>query len=81
MAFKSHILCFIEYRTMAISHAAPSELQPVDNELTRLLPRLRISQEIALMHIHIAPLSARRDMALLGIIHKAALRQGPPHSH
>ena len=66
---------------MAISHAAPSDLLPLDEVLTRLLVRLGISHEAALMNFNLAPLSARRDMALLGIIHRAALRQGPPHFH
>ena len=66
---------------MAISHAAPSELTPLDDILTRLLVRLQISHEEALMHFHFAPLSARRDMALLSIIHRAALRKGPPQLH
>ena len=81
VTFKAHILSFIEYRTMAISHAAPSELIPLDDILTRLLVRLQISHEEALMHFHLAPLGARRDMALLGIIHRAALRKGPPQLH
>ena len=66
---------------MAIPHAAPSELIPLDDILTRLLVRLQISHDEALMHFHLAPLSARRDMALLGIIHRAALRKGPPQLH
>ena len=81
VAFKSQILYFVKYRTMAISHAARSELQPLDDVFTRLLLRLGISQVVALMLFHFAPLSARRDMDLLGIIHKTALRQRPPHFH
>ena len=81
VTFKSHILSFIEYRTMAIAHAAPSDLVPLDDILTRLLVRLGISQEAALMHFKLAPLNTRRDISLLGIIHKAALRQGPPQFH
>ena len=81
VTFKAHILSFIEYRTMAIAHAAPSELQPLDDILTRLLVRLGISQEAALVHFNLAPLNARRNIALLGIIHKAALRNGLPQFH
>ena len=77
VTFKAHILSFIEYRTITIAHAAPSELQPLDDILTRLLVRLGISREDALMTFNLAPLNARRDIALLGIIHKAALRNGP----
>ena len=29
------------------------------------------------MHFNLAPLASRRDMAMLGVIHRAALRQGP----
>ena len=35
--FKSHLLSFIEYRTVAISHCSPSSLEPVNDLLTRLL--------------------------------------------
>ena len=33
------------------------------------------------MYFNLAPLNARRDIALLGIIHRAALRNGPPQFH
>ena len=33
----------------------------------------------ALVHFHLAPLSVRRDIAMLGLIHRAVLGKGPPH--
>ena len=79
--FKSHLLSFIEYRTVAISHCSPSSLEPVNDILTRLLVRLGITHEEALFHFNLAPLETRRDIAQLGLIHRAVLRQGPPHLH
>ena len=32
----------------------------------------------ALMHFRLAPLHTRRDIALLGVIHRSAIGQGPP---
>ena len=33
----------------------------------------------ALLNFRLAPLAARRDMALLGLIHRTMLGKGPPH--
>ena len=49
--------------------------------LTHLLVRLGITHEEALFHFNLAPLDCRRDIAQLGLIHRAVLRQGPPHLH
>ena len=77
--FKSHVLSFIEYRTTAIAHASPILLEAVDDILTRLLVRLGMSHEEALMHFNLAPLNIRRDIAQLGLIHRSILQKGPPH--
>ena len=79
--FKAHVLSFIEYRTPAIAHATPSLLQPLNDILTRLLVRLGVAHEEALFHFNLAPLETRRDIAQLGVIHRAALRQGPNRLH
>ena len=77
--FKAHIMSFIEYRTTAIAHASPILLESIDDILTRLLVRLGVSHEEALMHFNLAPLNIRRDIAQLGIIHRTVLKKGPPH--
>ena len=66
---------------MAIAHAAQSDLLPLEDALTTLLVRLGISHEEALMHFNLAPLNTRIDIALLGIIHRAACRKGPTQFH
>ena len=79
--FKSHLLSFIEYRTAAISHGCPSLLEPLDDILTRLLVRLNIIHEEAISHFNLAPFCTRRDIAQLGLIHRAVLRKGLSHLH
>ena len=72
--FKTHILSFIESRSPAFSHASTSILQPLDDVLKKFLKDLGISFKDAILHFNLAPLSTRRDIATLGIIHRAILR-------
>ena len=78
MLFKQHILSFIEYRTPGIVHAATSVLQPLDNVLTKFLDDIGMTQLEALLHFNLAPLHVRRDIAMLGVIHRATLDMGAP---
>ena len=75
--FKSHILSFIEYRTPAITHAADSAIASVNGVQERFLRDIGVSALDALLHFKLAPLAARRDIANLGIIHRAILGLGP----
>ena len=74
--YKAHVLSFIEYRTSAISHASTSVLEPLDNIQIRFLRTVSISADDALFYFNLAPLSSRRDMAIL-VIHRSALGRGP----
>ena len=75
--FKSHILSYIEYRTPAIAHASASVLAPLDAIQGRFLRNIGVSDLDALLHFNLAPLHTRRDIAALGVIHRAALGGGP----
>ena len=77
--FKSHVLSYIEYRTPGIFHATTTALRPVDHILSSLLHNLDISADDCLLNFALAPLCTRRDIAMLGVIHRAVLRIGPPH--
>ena len=77
--YKSHILSFLEYRTAAIYHAKREFLWTVDRIQWRFLQDSGISEGEALMTFNLAPLSARRDIAMLGIIHRSVLNKGPKH--
>ena len=49
--------------------------------MTRFLRDINVSATDALMHFNLAPLKTRRDMAILGIIHRAVMKRGPPQLH
>ena len=75
--YKAKVLSFIEFRTSAIYHATEASLQRVNALQNRLLRSLDISERDAIEHLNLAPLQARRDIALLGVIHRATIGLGP----
>ena len=77
--YKQQVLSFIEYRTPAIYHATRTVLGRLDKQQDRFLRELGITREAALLDFNLAPLSTRRDIALLGLLHRAAIGEGPPH--
>ena len=79
--YKAHLLSYIEYRTPGIYHAAPSALRPLDAIQSRLLRQIDLSDIDALIHFHLAPLATRRDVAMLGVIHRTVIGEGPSHFH
>ena len=54
-------------------------MAPLDRILERFLRQLGVLDEDALLHFNLAPLSLRRDMAALGVIHRTVLGLGPQH--
>ena len=78
MLYKSHVLSFIEYRTPGLHFASASILNQIDDVQARFLRQINVSEESAFMHFNLAPLTARRDIAILGCIHRAARQRGPP---
>lgn len=79
--YKSHVLSYIEYRTAAFHFASSSALAPLDAAQSRLLRAVHISDFDALMYFWLAPLGTRRDMSMLGIIHRSVLGKRPPLPH
>ena len=77
--YKTMILGYIEYRTAGIYNCCSSLLQHIDKIQGRLLQSLDVTSTEALMEYHVAPLSSRRDIAMLGVIHRAVLGDGPDH--
>ena len=75
--YKAHVLSFTEYRTSAVYHASTSVLDKIDKIQDKML-KIAGSTEIEALLVHnLAPLKTRRDIAMLGVIHRAALGQGP----
>ena len=54
-------------------------LAPLDSFQDRFLSKIRVSDADALLHFNLAPLRCRRDIAMLGLIHRCVLRKGPDH--
>jgi hypothetical protein len=79
LLYKSHVLSYVEYRTPAVYHATDTVLAALERVQASLLRQTGISAMEALMVFNLAPLSARRDMAMLGLIHRTVLREGPAH--
>ena len=79
LLFKSHVLSFVEYRTPAIFHACETVLLPLNRVLRNLLRQLGISLIDSLIAFNLPPLETRRDIAMLGVLHRAVLRQPPQH--
>ena len=71
--YKSLVLSYIESKTSGIYHAAPSALQALDDTQTRFLVAIGVSVVEGMVHYNLAPLQSRRDMALLGVLHKINL--------
>ena len=63
----------------AVWHAAKSVVELLDTVQKRFLRELDLTEEEAPLRYNLAPLSCRRDMAALGLIHRAALGKGPAH--
>ena len=76
--YKAHVLSYLEYRTSAIYHCAKTSLARLDGIQKRVLDAAGLTELDALMHMNLAPLQTRRDIAMLGIIHRSVLGCGPP---
>jgi hypothetical protein len=76
--YKSHVLSFLEYRTPAVYHATREVLQKLDSVQKRFLSDVGVDEITALMEFNLAPLRTRRDIAMLGMLHRAKLGLGPP---
>ena len=76
--YKAHLLSFLEYRTPAVYHATRVCLRRFDAVQSGFLKDIGVEEVTALVEFHLAPLSTRRDIAMLGLIHRTALGKGPP---
>ena len=77
--YKSRLLGYLEYRTAAVYHATETALAPLDKVQHRFFQVLGCSNLEALMVFNLAPLAARRDVAMLGLLHRTVLGKGPAH--
>ena len=77
--YKAHMLSFLGYRTPAVYHALRLILSRLDSVQSRFLRGIGVDDSAALVEFRLAPLAVRRDIAMLGLIHRAAVGEGPGH--
>ena len=77
LLYKQQILSFIEYRTAAIYHCCDTKLAALNAIQDTATAAAGMSTTEALLESNLAPLQTRRDMAMLGLIHRAVLKKGP----
>ena len=75
--YKAQVLSYIEFRTPAIYHAPCFFLQAVDQVQDNFLNELGLTPETALLQHNLSPLQTRRDIAMLGLIFRAAKGTAP----
>ena len=76
--FKTHIWGLIEVNLGGYFHAADSLLAKVDHAQFRFLRELGISEEDAFLEFNFAPPRLRRNIAVLGLLHKRVLGKCHP---
>jgi hypothetical protein len=74
--FKAHLLSYLEYRTAAVYHARRDVLERLDRVQNRFLRDCGVDEKTALFSFNLAPLAVRRDIAMLGLIHRTVLGAG-----
>ena len=77
--YKSQVLPTLEFPTAAIYHCTDTALSLLDRVQKRFLRAVGLTEKEALLQYNLGPLQTRRDVALLGVIHRALLGEGPVH--
>ena len=76
--FKTNVWGFMETHSGGIFHAATSILDQLDNSQKHFLDELGVSLETAFKDHNFAPPTLRRNIAVLGMIHKRVLGLSHP---
>ena len=76
--YKAQVLSTVEFCTPAVYHCTTSALEDLDKVQKRFLKEVGLTAEAALCKYNLAPLQTRRDIAMLGVIHRTVLGHGPP---
>ena len=79
LQFKTHILGILESNIGGIYHATQTVLAPLDRVVTTFVHALNMEVDIAFLQFNLAPLALRRDIAMLGFLHKCNLPNAHPH--
>ena len=72
------MLPHLETTTPAVYHCTGGVLEELDRVQRRFLKAAGLTEEEALQEHNLAPLQTRRDVAMLGVIHRTVLKRGAP---
>jgi len=75
--YKAHVLPYAERSTPAIYHCHPTTLTILDQVQDNYLEAVGVTTTSAILDFNLAPLAARRDMAMLGLLHRVQLGTAP----
>ena len=76
--FKTHVWGLMEFHNGGIFHAASYLLAKLDSAQRGFLNELELTPEIAFLEFNFAPPSLRRDIGILGLMHKRVLGLAHP---
>ena len=71
--YKTHIWSYVEYHNGIIMHAAPSVVKRLDDMQHSFLREMHLLPESAFLDYNFAPSCLRRDIDILGFLHKRIL--------
>ena len=75
--YKSQILSSIDFTTPAVYHAPLFFLKVIDKLQDDFLEELSLSPLVALCDYNLAPLCTRRDISMMGLLHRVTLGDAP----
>ena len=78
LQYKKHIWGITEFPNCCIIHATATSLKRLDQLQTSFLSKLDISESAAFLEYNFAPSTLRRDIAVLGLLHKRVLGLAHP---
>ena len=76
--FKTHLLCVLESSNAAVYHASDTALAPLRRIMDHFLEDLNMDPATAFVDYNLAPLDLRRDIGMLGLLHKCQLGLAHP---
>ena len=76
--FKIHIWGIIEFSHGCVMHASDTALARIDQLQKSFVRELRVCDEFVFMTYNFAPLELRRDIGVLGFLHKRVLGECHP---
>ena len=78
--FKTHVLSVLESCQGAVYHASATTLEPLDRVRNSFVREVGLDSRTAFVQHNLAPTELRRDVAMLGFLHKVALGTAHPYT-